>query len=332
VIFLREINPVSAKLLERIYRSSKHHQVRQRAQCLILTSQGVKVEELMKIFQVSYKTVYNWFERWESEGMVGLYNQKGQGRKPTFNWQQKSKIREWAAQEPRQLKKVVQKVKEEWGIKISTRTIKRILTIFYMSWHRMRRGVGGKPNPEEYKRKKAELEELKRKDSEGEINLYYLDESGFSLIPSVPYAWQNIGEYLTINSQRSRRLNVLGILNRTNDLKAYVSEQSINSDVVIACIDTFFSIVDKPTIIVVDGSSIHISDAIEEKLPEWQERGLSIFVLPSYSPQLNLIEILWRFIKYEWIEIDAYTSWKTFVASVERILREFGKNYVINFV
>lgn len=332
MIFLREINPVSAKLLERIYRSSKHHQVRQRAQCLILTSQGVKVEELMKIFQVSYKTVYNWFERWESEGMVGLYNQKGQGRKPTFNWQQKSKIREWAAQEPRQLKKVVQKVKEEWGIKISTRTIKRILTIFYMSWHRMRRGVGGKPNPEEYKRKKAELEELKRKDSEGEINLYYLDESGFSLIPSVPYAWQNIGEYLTINSQRSRRLNVLGILNRTNDLKAYVSEQSINSDVVIACIDTFFSIVDKPTIIVVDGSSIHISDAIEEKLPEWQERGLSIFVLPSYSPQLNLIEILWRFIKYEWIEIDAYTSWKTFVASVERILREFGKNYVINFV
>jgi transposase len=332
VIFLREINPVSAKLLERIYRSSKHHQVRQRAHCLILASQGLKVEELMQTFQVSYKTIYNWFERWESEGMVGLYNQPGQGRKPTFSWEQKSKIREWVAQEPRQLKKVVQKVKQEWGIEISTRTIKRILTMFYMSWHRMRRGVGGEPNPEEYKRKKAELEELKRKDCEGEINLYYLDESGFSLIPSVPYAWQNIGEYLTINSQRSRRLNVLGILNRTNDLKAYVSLQSINSDVVIACIDTFFPTVDKPTVIVVDQSSIHISDAIQDKLPEWQERGLSIFVLPSYSPQLNLIEILWRFIKYEWIEIDAYTSWKTFVASVERILREFGKKHVINFV
>ena len=264
--------------------------------------------------------------------MVGLYNQKSQGRKPTFNWEQKSKIREWATQSPRQLKKVVQKVKQEWGIEISTRTIKRILTMFYMSWHRMRRGVGGKPNPEEYNRKKAELEDLKRKDCEGEINLYYLDESGFSLIPSVPYAWQNIGEYLTINSQRSRRLNVLGILNRTNDLKAYVSLQSINSDVVITCIDTFFPTVDKPTVIVVDRSSIHISDAIQSKLPEWQERGLSIFVLPSYSPQLNLIEILWRFIKYEWIEIDAYTSWKTFVASVERILKEFGKDYVINFV
>jgi len=327
VIFLREINPVSAKLLERIYRSSRHHQVRQRAHCLILASQGVKVEELMKTFQVSYKTIYNWFERWESEGMVGLYNQPGRGRKPTFNSEQKSKIREWAAQEPRQLKKVVHKVKEEWGIEISTRTIKRILTMFYMSWHRMRRGVGGEPNPEEYKRKKAELAELKRKDSQGEINLYYLDEAGFSLIPSVPYAWQNIGEYLTINSQRSRRLNVLGILNRNNDLKSYVSEQSINSDVVIACIDAFFPQVDKPTVIVVDQSSIHMSDAILDKLSEWQSRNITIFVLPSYSPQLNLIEILWRFMKYEWIEISC-SAFKLGISDAEtcsqlRLLQKF---------
>lgn len=59
---------------------------------------------------------------------------------------------------------------------------------------------------------------------------------------------------------------------------------------------------------------------------------ITIFELPSYSPQLNLIEKLWRFIKYEGIEIDAYSSWKTFVASVETILREFNENYVINFV
>ena len=65
MIFIREINPLSLKLLERIYRQSRHHQVRQRAHCLILANQRVKVEELMKIFQVSYKTIYNWFNRWE---------------------------------------------------------------------------------------------------------------------------------------------------------------------------------------------------------------------------------------------------------------------------
>ncbi len=73
MIFLREINFLTAKLLERIYRQSRHHQVRQRAHCLILANQGIKVEELLKIFPVSYKTIYNWFNRWELEGIVGLY-------------------------------------------------------------------------------------------------------------------------------------------------------------------------------------------------------------------------------------------------------------------
>jgi transposase len=116
MFFIREINPLSLKLLERIYRQSRHHQVRQRAHFLILASQGAKVEELMTIFNVSYKTTYNWLNRWESEGMLGLYNKPGRGNKKTFDWQQEETIREWAKQEPRQLKKVLQKVKEEWDI------------------------------------------------------------------------------------------------------------------------------------------------------------------------------------------------------------------------
>jgi transposase len=174
----------------------------------------------MNIFQVSYKTIYNWLNRWESEGMVGLYNKPGRGRKRTFNPAQEETIREWVKQEPRQLKKVLQLVKEEWGIEISAETIKRILKKYSMSWHRMRRDVGGEPDPEEYKEKQAQIEEFKRLEDEGKINLYYLDETGFCLIPFVPYAWQDIGEYLTIKSRRSSRLNVLGIMNRNNHLEA----------------------------------------------------------------------------------------------------------------
>jgi transposase len=66
-------------------------------------------------------------------------------------------------------------------------------------------------------------------------------------------------------------------------------------------------------------------------LEEWNERQIEIFQLPSYSPELNLIEILWRFMKYEWIEISAYKDWQSLVAFVEKVLREFGENYVINF-
>ncbi|MEG4361288.1 helix-turn-helix domain-containing protein, partial [Microcoleus sp. C2C3] len=85
MFLLRDVNPLSFKLLIRIYRESRHHQVRQRAHFLILVSQGVKNKDLKKIFKISHKTMYNWLNRWEAEGMLGLYNKPGRGRKQTFD-------------------------------------------------------------------------------------------------------------------------------------------------------------------------------------------------------------------------------------------------------
>ena len=103
-------------------------------------------------------------------------------------------------------------------------------------------------------------------------------------------------------------------------------------EVVITCTDTFFPQGEKRTLIVVDQASIHTSDAIVDKRPEWQQRQIEMFELPSYSPELNLIEILWRFTQYEWIEMSVYQSWQSLVNYVEKVLREFGDKYVINFV
>jgi transposase len=61
------------------------------------------------------------------------------------------------------------------------------------------------------------------------------------------------------------------------------------------------------------------------------KRAAPIFFLPTYSPELNIIEILWRFIKYSWLEIDAYESWISLVNAVENIIMKFGSEYIINF-
>ena len=328
----RKINEERKGMLRRIYRQSKHHQVRRRAHCLLLHQEGYSVTYLQDIFQVSRKTVYNWFEAWETRGLLGLYNQKGQGRKPTFRPEQQEKIKEWTKEHCQQLKQVIHKIKETWDISVSTKTIKRVLKSVNMSWHRLRRVVGGEPNAAEYLDKQAQLEELKRLDAAGEIDLYYSDESGFCLTPSVPYGWQPVGETVGIPSKHSRRLNVWGVMNRHNQLHSYVSLQTITSDVIIACIDSFFPEVSKRTVIVVDKAPIHTSNIMLDQLSEWKQRQIEIFYLPSYSPELNLIEILWRFIKYSWLPLSAYRCWQSLVDFVEKILREFGQNYVINFV
>ncbi|WP_143437356.1 transposase [Hydrocoleum sp. CS-953] len=74
------------------------------------------------------------------------------------------------------------------------------------------------------------------------------------------------------------------------------------------------------------------SNKMLEKLEEWKEKNLDIFCFPTYSSKHNSIETLWKFIKYEWIEIYAYESWKSFLCYLKKVLDNFGQEYVINFV
>jgi hypothetical protein len=141
----------------------------------------------------------------------------------------------------------------------------------------------------------------------GKVEIYYLycvrstrygDESGFSLEPCIPYGWQPFGEYVRITPVGGRRLNVFGLFSRDNDLHAYTIEKNVDSETVIACIDDFVKTITKKTVIVLDNASIHRSEKFNAKLGEWTEKGLRIFHLPPYSPHLNLIETLWRKMKY----------------------------------
>jgi hypothetical protein len=113
-------------------------------------------------------------------------------------------------------------------------------------------------------------------------------------------------------------------LSKNNALQAYSRLGSVNSDVVVRCINDFCKDLDKKTVLVMDNSPIHTSETFQDHIPAWEEKGLDIFYLPKYSPALNCIEILWRFIKYEWIELDAYKSWTHLVNYVENVLQNFG--------
>jgi hypothetical protein len=94
-------------------------------------------------------------------------------------------------------------------------------------------------------------------------------------------------------------------MNRKNDLHTYMFEESIHTGVVIACFDAFCKTIKQKTIVMIDNASIHRSEEFEDRIPFWKQQGLIIKYLPTYSPELNLIEILWRRIKYDWLPFSA---------------------------
>lgn len=83
------------------------------------------------------------------------------------------------------------------------------------------------------------------------------------------------------------------------------------------------------TVLVLDNASIHTAKAVEDKLKEWEGKNLFLYYLPPYSPELNLIEILWRRVKYEWLPFEAYQSRKKLREWLDRIFSGYGKEYTI---
>ncbi|MBD2542355.1 MULTISPECIES: helix-turn-helix domain-containing protein [Planktothricoides] len=101
VRFIQNLSPETQRLLERIYQESKRTQVRARAHCILLSFSGFRREQLIDIFGVSRRTIHYWFQKWETQKLVGLYDRAGRGRKPKLSSSQKEQVKEWVKSEPK---------------------------------------------------------------------------------------------------------------------------------------------------------------------------------------------------------------------------------------
>lgn len=179
---------------------------------------------------------------------------------------------------------------------------------------------------------KKELKELQREVKRGVQDLFYFDEAGFSLTPSVPYGWQPKGERIEIPSSKSSQLNVLGFLDYQGErFDPYVFQGGVDAEIVIACMDSFSKKLTRPTTVVIDNAPVHTSAAFQAMIPAWEQKNLFLWFLPAYSPELNLIEILWKKIKYSWLPLDAYQSFEKLDERLCHVLANVGKQFSICF-
>ena len=186
--------------------------------------------------------------------------------------------------------------------------------------------------PIEQESKKEALSELLALAAVGLIEVYFGDESGFWQNPVIARAWQFAGEEIRLFPEKGKRLSVFGLLNLGCEGKFWTSEKTIHSEFVIECLEEWLAEKgEKPRVLVLDNAKIHRSQKMQEKLVEWEEKGFYIFHLPPYSPHLNIIEILWRKMKYEWLKPEDYASFEKLTEAIKEILSQLGTEYKINF-
>lgn len=175
-----------------------------------------------------------------------------------------------------------------------------------MIWKRTRHSHRGKQDLTEKAKKLADLEMLQWAAAAGEIDLFYLDESGFSLWMLVEYSYFFVGEQKRIEqtSRQGRRISILGLLQPLVSFIYGLVVGSFASDRYITMIEEQaqqaklrFEQSGRIRVIVQDNGPVHTSKSVKAKWAAWEACGLYFFFLPKYCSELNPIETEWHQLK-----------------------------------
>lgn len=331
--FVKPLTTAQRQQLKEIMQSSAPQRKRMRAHAILLSERRYSIDQISDIYQVDRDRVSLWLEWWEHCQFDGLEDAPRSGRPPKLTEQEQKQAVELARKAPRSLKQGLQQIADTLGKTLSGDTLKTLLKAGNYVWKRMRRSLRSLRDEEEFRAAEAELAQLRAAAlvAHRGFDLWYYDEAGFTLQPSIPYAWQLVGQTLELACSHGPRQNVLGFFSLHHQFHAFAFEGSIDTHTVIHCFDLFRKRLEKPALVVIDNAPIHTSDDFEEQLELWQQQDLSVKFLPPYCPELNLIEILWRKIKYEWLPLDAYRNFKTMTESLFGVIRGIGSKYRITF-
>jgi transposase len=173
-----------------------------------------------------------------------------------------------------------------------------------------------------------ELEELSKGRA---IDLFYGDECQVSLVPCVPYGWQFADAEVAMPTARGAALNCFALLTRANECRFATTMGKITAAFVCEQLEQLSVGLKKLTVVVLDNARVHRAKLMRERIRAWQARGLFVFYLPAYSPHLNIVETLWRKLKYEWLMPEHYEAPQSLCYAIRQALAAVGTELKIQF-
>lgn len=305
------------------------HRLRCRAHAILLSNDRWPVADIAKAFHVTIHTVYAWLDRWDND--QSLEDAPRSGAPPTLNDDEQRIVLEELEKSPQNPSGVIERVQERTEKRISRGILYRIVKNAGMIWKRLRGSLRDRRDQHAFDVAQSEIREFAEMTNEPDFNLWFFDEAAFSLQPSIPYAWQKIGERIELPFQRGTSYSTVGFVDLDSNFFSYEFEGTINSDVAIAVMDRFADHVEGFNVVVLDNAPVHRSNAFQERTAAWAAKDLHLYFLPPYSPELNLIEIVWKKIKHQWLPLKAFKSAQSLWDELGAVLAEIGKKLKVNF-
>lgn len=113
--------------LTEMYMNHPTFRCRQRAQAILLSVRGFTIEALWSILDVRRDAISGWIDRWEQEGLLGLYDRPRAGRPRIYTEVEVNLLKTLVDEEPRQIKTAQIQLADMTQKTASTSTLKRLL-------------------------------------------------------------------------------------------------------------------------------------------------------------------------------------------------------------
>lgn len=288
----RRLTRLSAKTTNKI--------VFRRCQMVLKLARGEPPEQVADGLSCDVSTVYRMQKAFRRQGEQALWPGHSPGRPRKVTEVDERALDKAIAQEPRRLGLNF----SNWNAKqlalylklaVHAATILRHLWALKWRWRRPGLRVAS-PDPR-YAPKSRYLRRLQRAARRGQIHLYYEDEMDVALLPTLSGRWMRVGHQTKVNTPGvNAKQYVVGATNAvTGDLFWVLWERKNNAGFreLLKVLLEHHARDPVKIVLVLDNFRIHKAKAVQAMLGKFRKL-IRLYFLPTYSPQLNPIERVWR--------------------------------------
>jgi len=300
-----------------------------------LYQKGKSVQEIAFFFGIHRGSVSLWIKTWKEKGRSALKSRRALGPDPKLNKEDKKQIISW-------LRKSAMEFRFEtplWDCKRIQRMIKQKLNkniAISNLWENLRRWNLTPQKPEklalernERKVKKWIREEwpkIEKHQRRWQAMLYFQDESGVSLIPVLGKTWAPKGKTPKIKVTGNKGgFCVTSAISPAGRMVFRIEKDTIHAKEHIDFLKQIMKQHPHRKIIVIeDNAKPHIAGLVKDFIRENKSK-IAVYYLPTYSPDLNPDEKVWKYLKNVKLKAHQARSKKEFKPLVQSKMQSIQK-------
>lgn len=333
--FSRQTVNAMQKRLQTAYRQGDVQLVRRISALLAHVVDGEMIEVLAARWGFSVATFYNWLTELMYKGLTSLAYCSGSGRKAKLTKTQKKELGKWIDAGPEAagfetgcwssiLIQVL--IEREFGVRYDRYYVCELLRNLGYSFQKAR---FVSDHLDEAKRQAwitLEWPKILKTAKRRKALILFGDEASFPQWGSLSYTWGRKGEQPQVKTSGKRKAyKVFGLIEYFSGRLFYQGiEGKFNSESYQEFLTQVLAQTRKPLYLIHDGAKYHTSKATQNFLAEHSGR-LTECRLPSYSPDYNPIEYLWRKVKKEATHNKYFAQFEQVIVSVEKTLAYFAQ-------